>query len=96
MKSSIKKWINPSNGEVRLYFNDGFSCAKVWLVAKPEFGNDFSIKWRADHYSDFSSSYRNGCKDSYSFACNLVDHVAKELGLRNNFSFAEAEALTIS
>lgn len=83
------KWINPKNGELRIYLNDSITSAKIYITNEPELGQDYSIKYWAEDYWDFSSVDREGCKLFYDMAINAVCRVAKELGLPDNFKYQD-------
>jgi hypothetical protein len=95
MKTKIKKWTNPRNGELRLYINDSTTSAKVYIINQPELGSDYSVKYYAEDYWDFSIVDREGCSSFYDMAINCVTRVANELGLEGD-KFKYTDLLAIS
>ena len=89
MTVKFKKWTNPKNNELRIYLNCPTTSAKIYITNQPELGSDYSIKYWAEDYWDFSIVDRQGCNSFYDMAINAVDRVAKELGLEDNFKYAD-------
>jgi len=95
MTIKFKKWINPKNGELRIYLNDPTTSAKIYITNTPELGQDYSIKYWAEDYWDFAVVDRQGCNLFYDMAINAVCRAAKELGLRDNFNYNDLLNISI-